>query len=112
MLDKSHTTKLFKAQLALCSDILYQLQQSIIKQQWHMLAEHTQAYEKGIAKLQQIIAQNSPIPTIYQKQFVGLHYNQRRIMRLIHQAQQKTKDAIASADKGISKVNKLSALTH
>jgi hypothetical protein len=104
---ENHAMKNINAQILSCLDTLHELQQSIIKQQWQMLVKHTQSYENEVAKLNQIMKHGDKS---YQKELQSLYYSQRRIMRLIYQAQQQTHDAIISADEGKRKVKRLSSL--
>jgi len=95
--------------LSQCSAALQHAQQTVIKQQWHLLGEDIRNYETEIANLQKVANLIDDIPTTQQQSLQHLYYNQRRVMRLIHQAQTKTSESITSADKAIKKVSRLAS---
>ncbi len=112
MLDKytpSDVQQKLDTHLLQCLAALQHIQQTVVKQQWHLLGEHIQIYETKISNLQKVTNLINDIPTTQQQSLQHLYYNQRRVMRLIHQAQTKACESIDSTDKALNKVNRLAS---
>lgn len=105
----SDTIQALHTHILQCSIALQEVQQTAVKQQWHVLGRDIASYEAEITRLRHILQHINNIPKACLASLQHLHYNQRRVMRLIHQAQTKTKESISAANKAITQASYLTS---
>ncbi|HIP07366.1 MAG TPA: hypothetical protein EYG66_05825 [Mariprofundaceae bacterium] len=100
----------FSMQADKCQHSLVGIQQSVVKKKWVHLAHVITGYTNEINKLEVLCTNYGVLPKTCLHIFQHLLRQQRRVMRMIHTAQQQTQDDMIAADKGLHKTKKMSLI--
>ncbi len=98
----------FSAQVNTCLYHLDMIRQAVVKKRWENLSHTIKHYTHEMNQLENICKHFKALPKKCIHTFQHLLRQQRRIMRMIHQAQQQTQSNILTTNQGLSRTKKLS----